>query len=83
MTETELDAHISDCGKLIQKAIDDGDRPAAVKWQEAMYDAIHSRTPEHKARLESKIVERIEAGTGCYFADSGELSRFQRTGQHA
>jgi hypothetical protein len=51
-----------------------------VKWQEAMYEAIHSRTPAHKARLESKIVERIEAGTGCYFADSGELSRFQRTG---
>lgn len=80
MTEDELDQHIKDCGKLIQKAIDDGDRAAAVDWQDAMYRAIRLRTPAHKARLESKIMARIEDPANCYFSEAGALARFQRTG---
>ena len=80
LAEHELDQHIKDCGLLIQKAIDDADRPAAVAWQKAMYEAIALRTPAHKARLEADIMERIQNPQNCYFVETGNLARFQRTG---
>jgi hypothetical protein len=80
MNEAEIDLHIREFGRLIEKAVAEGDRPAAVAWQAAMYEAIRSRTPEHKARLEAEIMERIENPANCFFAASGELGRFQRAG---
>jgi hypothetical protein len=77
--EHQLDLHITECGKQIQKAIAEGDRPAAIRWQEAMYEAIRSRSPAHKARLESEIQARIENPENCYFFESGSLALFKRT----
>jgi hypothetical protein len=80
LAEQVLDHSIKKCGLLIQQAIADCDRPAAVKWQEAMYEAIRSRTPAHKARLESEIMARIESPQNCYFMETGSFARFQNTG---
>ena len=72
MTDAELEQHIADLGRLIEKAYAEGDRASAVAWNEA-------RTAAHKARSQAQI-ERMEAEQGlapCYFHESGRQARAQ------
>lgn len=52
MNEADVDAHIRDCGVLMQQAFALGMRAEAAQWLEKQAQAIRSRTPEHVARLE-------------------------------
>lgn len=72
MTDAELELHIADLGRLIERAYTDGDRAAAQAWQQARVDA-------HKARSQAQI-DRMEAEQGlapCYFHDAGQQARAQ------
>jgi hypothetical protein len=64
MTDAEREAHIADCGRLMQKAYSEGDPAAARRWLEMQNEAIRARTPRQVARME-----------GCYFAQQGDLAR--------
>ena len=64
MTDAEREAHIVDCGRLMQKAYGEGDPAAARRWLELQNEAIRARTPRQVARME-----------GCYFAQQGDLAR--------
>lgn len=64
MTDAEREVHIADCGRLMQKAYDEGDHAAARRWLELEIEAIRARTPRQVARME-----------GCYFARQGDLAR--------
>lgn len=64
MTDAEREAHIADCGRLMQKAYDEGDYAAARRWLELETEAIRARTARQVARME-----------GCYFAQQGDLAR--------
>lgn len=64
----ELEAHITDCGRLMREAMATGDRAAAYKWLRAQNAAIRARTPEQVKAME------IERGLdhGCYFHEMGK-----------
>lgn len=64
MTDSEREAHIADCGRLMKKAYDEGDHAGARRWLELQNEAIRARTPRQVARME-----------GCYFAQQGDLAR--------
>lgn len=68
MTEEEREAHIGDCGRLVESEMKAGNREAAMSWLQAMQDAIKARTPEQVARLEA---ERGLLPEPCYFHDQG------------
>ena len=40
MTPAQLDQHIACCARLMEAAMEKGDRAEAVAWQQAMYAAI-------------------------------------------
>jgi hypothetical protein len=70
MTDAELEQHITDLGRLILKAMADGDRAAAVAWSNARTAAIMARSPAQVARMEE------ERGLGpCQFTVMGEADR--------
>lgn len=71
MTDAELEQHITDLGRLILKAMADGDRAAAVAWSSARTAAIMARSPAQVARME----EERGLGPSCYFHDQGEADR--------
>lgn len=73
MTEEEREAHIGDCGRLVESEMKAGNREAAMSWLQAMEEAIKTRTPEQVARLEA------ERGLSepCYFDTQGEIHRGQ------
>lgn len=64
MTDAEREAHITDCGRLMKKAYDEGDMELARHFLALETDAIRARTPRQVARME-----------GCYFAQQGDLAR--------
>lgn len=66
MTEAEREAHIGDCGRLVESEMKAGNREAAMSWLQAMEEAIKTRTPEQVARLEA---ERGLLPEPCYFND--------------
>lgn len=72
MTDAELELHITDLGRLIQKAMAEGDRAAAVAWNKAMTAAINGRSQAQ--------IDRMEADRGlapCYFHEAGTAARAQ------
>jgi len=70
MTDAELEQHIADLGRLVLKAYADGDRAAAVAWNNARTAAIMARSPAQVARMEE------ERGLGpCQFTVMGEAAR--------
>lgn len=70
MTDPELELHITDLGRLIVKAYADGDRAAAVAWNNARTAAIMARSPAQVARMEE------ERGLApCQFTVMGEADR--------
>jgi uncharacterized protein (DUF2384 family) len=64
MTDQEREAHIKDCGRLMQKAYAEGNREEARQWMQAQAEAIRGRSPAQIARME-----------GCYFLARGEADR--------
>ena len=80
LAEHELDQNIHDCGEHMLDAYRRGNRQEAEEWLQTQSQAIACRTPAHKARLEADIMERIENPENCYFVETGNLARFQRTG---
>ena len=70
MTDAEREAHIGDCGRLIESEMAAGNREAAMGWMQAMQEAINARTPEQVARLEA---ERGLLPEPCYFHDKAGL----------
>lgn len=59
MTDTELERHISDCGRLMQAAMDRyaessdlADLGDAHRWRIAMEEAINGRSAEWVRRVE-------------------------------
>jgi hypothetical protein len=70
MTDFELEQHISDLGRLIEKAFAEGDRAAAVAWSNARTAAIKARSPEQVARMEQD-----------YFGECGERDRVALEGR--
>lgn len=76
MTDAELEQHITDLGRLILKAMADGDRAAAVAWSSARTAAIMARSPAQVARMEE------ERGLGpCQFTVMGEADRVAAGGR--
>lgn len=53
MTDAEREAHIVDCGLLMQKAYAEGDHVGARRWLELQAEAIRARTPAQVARMEA------------------------------
>lgn len=66
MTEEEREAHIGDCGRLVESEMKAGNRESAMSWLQAMQEAIKTRSPEQVARLEA---ERGLLPEPCYFND--------------
>lgn len=59
LTPAELESHIRDCGRLIEKSMKAwyetgcfSHRGEADYWKSRMYEAIAARTPETVARME-------------------------------
>jgi len=70
VTDVELEQHICDLGRLIEKSYADGDRAAAVAWAKARAEAIKARSPGQIAAMEA------ERGLGpCQFTVMGEEAR--------
>lgn len=70
MTDDELELHVTDLGRLIEKAFAEGDREAAVAWSAARTSAINARSPAQIEAMES------ERGLGpCGFVVQGEEDR--------
>lgn len=70
MTDAELEQHITDLGRLIEKAMAEGDRAAAVAWSNARTAAINARSPEQIEAMESRL------GLGpCQFTVMAEAQR--------
>lgn len=57
--EQNLEQHIQDCGRRMIAAHSAGDRDDANQWRALMYEAIHSRTPEHQNKLTARIDSAI------------------------
>ena len=55
MTSVELEQHISDLGRLIEKAYAEGDRASAVAWAAARAEAIKARSPEQVQAMETRL----------------------------
>lgn len=68
MTADELEAHIGDCGRLIESEMAAGNREAAMGWVQAMEEAIKARSAEQVAKMEA---ERGLLPEPCYFHDQG------------
>jgi hypothetical protein len=66
MTDAEREAHIKDCGRLMQKAYEQGNRQEAEQWQQAQFEAIRGRSAAQVAAME-----------GCYFDAQGDAARAQ------
>lgn len=70
MTDVELEQHIADLGRLIEKAMAEGDRAAAVAWSNARTAAIKARSPEQIEAMETAL------GLGpCQFTVQAERDR--------
>lgn len=69
MTSVELEQHISDLGRLIEKAYAEGDRASAVAWAAARAEAEQGR--QHL--LDIATLDRIEHQNECYFDAIGEF----------
>lgn len=71
MTDAELEQHITDLGRLVEKAHAEGDRAAAQAYAARRAEAIRGRSPEQ--------VERMERALGlsepCYFVTQGDAAR--------
>jgi hypothetical protein len=52
--DAELEHHITDLGRLIEKAMAEGDRAAAVAWSNERTTAIKSRSAAQVARMEQE-----------------------------
>jgi hypothetical protein len=59
--ELALDQHIKDCDSRMVAASKAGDRKEVENWRQRMYAAIHSRTPEHKAKMHARIDAAIDS----------------------
>lgn len=70
MTHAELELHIADLGRLMEKAYAEGDTAMARSWMEARTAAIKSRTPEQVAALETRL-----GLAPCQFTVMGEQAR--------
>lgn len=66
MTDAELEQHICDLGRLIEKAYAEGDRAGAIAWSDARTAAINARSPEQVAAMEED-----------YFGACGDRDRLQ------
>ena len=55
MTSVELEQHIADLGRLIEKAYAEGDRASAVAWAAARVEAIKARSPEQVQAMETRL----------------------------
>lgn len=53
-SDDELEHHITDLGRLIEKAYAEGDRAAAVRWSNERTEAIKARSPAQVARMEQE-----------------------------
>ena len=54
MTDEELELHISDCARLMERAVYEGNRAEAEQFRRDMYEAINSRSPAQVAKLEAE-----------------------------
>lgn len=54
LTDGELEQHIQDCGRLLQKAHAEGDAAAAREWAARQAEAIAQRSAEYVALLEKE-----------------------------
>lgn len=70
MTNAELELHIADLGRLMEKAYAEGDTATARAWMDARTEAIKSRTPEQVAALETRL-----GLAPCQFTVMGEEAR--------
>lgn len=78
MTDDELEAHIRDCGRLMEEAYAHGNPEAAHGWLQAMNQAIAMRSSEQVARMEQA------AGLApCFFAEQGDKDRILLLERHA
>jgi len=73
MTDPELEQHIADLGRLIEKAFAEGDRAGALAWAAARVSAINARSPEQVRRMEEAL-----GLAPCYFHERGEADRAER-----
>ena len=69
LTDSELEAHIGDCARLMEKAVYEGNRVEAEQFRRDMYEAINSLSPAQVAKLEA---ERGLLLGGCYFLEAAE-----------
>lgn len=72
MTDEEREAHISDCGRLMQQAYGRGNREEALGWMQAQREAIKARSLNQVATMES-----------CYFIERGAADRAALNGAPA
>lgn len=72
--QLELDQRIASLGMALAEAHDRGDIAGARDFLDQMHKAIRSRTPEHQAAMEARIMARIDADP-CYFCAMGEADR--------
>lgn len=70
MSDQEREAHIKDCGRLMQQEMEAGNREAAMNWLQAMNQAIAMRS---SAQVEAMEQERGLAP--CFFAEQGAKDR--------
>lgn len=70
MTDADREAHIQECGRLMQQKMEAGNREAAMNWMQAMHEAIRLRSAAQVAAMEQ------ERGLApCFFTEQGAKDR--------
>jgi hypothetical protein len=72
MTDQEREAHIKDCGRMMQKAYEQGNRQEADQWLQAQTEAVKGRSGVQVALME-----------GCYFDAQGAAAHAELERQAA
>ncbi len=53
-SDEELEFHIAELGQMVERAMADGDRAAAVRWSNERTQAIKSRSAGYVKQLEQE-----------------------------
>ena len=80
-SDAELEAHIVNCGRLMERSMGNGYAGLARQFQDLMLLAIGSRSPAQQDRITAAIEARLDDQKNNYFAAQGaEQGRALRVG---
>lgn len=74
MTDADRELFIKECARLMEQAMQAGNRQEAMDWMQAQRKAIAERSPEQLALLVAEETRRLDVGLD-YFGAQGRAQR--------